>query len=360
MSTPTPPRVTSARRLSWDVVRVLAVLAVMFTHTTYMGPYLHPELGAPLTPHPFQVGASVLLVISAYFVCVTVRKDGSTLRWLWRRYARVIPPYLAAVVITYTALVLFGPSQWTLPTPHDLWGNLTLASSFDPSVRMIDGSYWTLPLQLMAFTMAALLWPRGAATGQRVTVLLWVMILAPVILQWNDRITNSPQWVIQLWNGFGIHRLQLFAIGIALWLWTKHRIGTPHLGALLVATVFAHHAQTQDLPSSLGMGVLLVVVALAARGPDWTVFEPVRRPIEFLAKISFGIYLLNQELGYLVAWHLMTLGVGRLGQIAGAVAAAILLAWLLTKYVEQPAYRLLTARRPVRRLGFRAVAWLNT
>ncbi|MFK4083511.1 acyltransferase family protein [Kribbella sp. NPDC020789] len=358
MSTPSPS--TSSRRLSWDVVRVLAVAAVMFTHTTYMGPYLHPELGAPLTPHPFQVGASVLLVISAYFVCVTVRKNGSTTGWLWRRYARVVPPYLAAVLLTYTALVLFGPSNWTLPTPHDLWGNLTLTSSFDPTVRMIDGSYWTLPLQLMAFTAAAILWPRGAASGRRVVVALWVMILAPVILQWNDRITNSPQWVIQLWNGFGIHRLQLFAIGIALWLWTKHRIGTPHLAALLVATVFAHHAQTQDLPSSLGMGALLVVVALAARGPDWTVFEPVRRPIEFLAKISFGIYLLNQELGYLVAWHLMTLGVGRLGQIAGAVGAALLLAWLLTKYVEQPAYRLLTARRPVQRLGFRAVAWLNT
>ena len=357
MSTPSP---SSGRRLSWDVVRVLAVLAVVFTHTTYMGPYLHPELGAPLTPHPFQVGASVLLVISAYFVCVSVRKDRSTLRWLWRRYARVVPPYLAAVVLTYTALVLFGPSKWTLPTPHDLWGNLTLTSSFDPTVRMIDGSYWTLPLQLMAFTAAAFLWPRGAAAGHRITVLLWVMILAPVILQWNERIANSPLWVIQIWNGLGIHRLQLFAIGIAIWLCSKHRIGLPHLGALLVATVFAQHAHTDDLPSALGMGVLLVVVAGAARGPDWTIFEPVRRPIEFLAKISFGIYLLNQELGYLVAWHLMELGVGRAGQIAGAVAAAILLAWLLTKYVEQPAYRLLTTLRPVRRFGFRAVAWLNT
>ena len=359
MATPTPTGASTSRRLSWDVVRVLAVLAVMFCHTTYQGPVLHPELGAPLGSYPFQVGASILLVISAYFICVTIR-NGSTSRWLWRRICRVLPPYLAAVLFTYTVLVLFGPDNWVLPTPHDLWGNLTLSSSFDPTVHLIDGSYWTLPLQLMAFIAAVLLWPRGMGSGQRITVLLWVMTLAPVVLQWHDRILHSPFWVQQAWNGLGLHRLQLFAIGIAIWLWSERRIGVLHLGSLLVATVFAQHAHTADLPSSLGIGVLLVVVALAARGPDWALLAPIRRPIQFLAKISFGIYLLNQEVGYLIAYHLMALGAGRVVQIAGAVAGVITLAWLLTKYVEQPLYRVLTAVQPLRRLGFRAVAWLTT
>ncbi|TQJ19121.1 peptidoglycan/LPS O-acetylase OafA/YrhL [Kribbella jejuensis] len=356
MTTPDRPPGRSARRLSWDVVRVLAVLAVMFTHTTYMGPFLHPELGAPLGKYPFQVGASVLLVISAYFVCVTIRK-GSTSRWLWRRVCRVLPPYLAAVLITYTLLIYFGPDNWILPTRRDLWANLTLAASFDPSVQLIDGSYWTLPLQLMAFGAAALLWPRGL--GPRITTLLWIMIVAPVALQWNGRIDHSPFWVVQAWNGLGLHRLQLFAIGIAIWLWSQRRIGVLHLSALIVATVFAQHAHTSDLPSSLGIGVLLVLVALAARGRDWTVFARFRRPIQFLARISFGLYLLNQVVGYLIAYRLMELGAGRFTQIAGASLGVIGLAWLLTKYVEEPAYRALAALR-IRGLGARAFAWLNT
>jgi peptidoglycan/LPS O-acetylase OafA/YrhL len=342
--------------LSWDVVRVLAVFAVMFTHTTYMGPFLHPELGEPLGRYPFQVGASILLVISAYFVCVTVRK-GSTWRWLWRRVCRVLPPYLVAVLVTYTALILLGPSNWILPTGRDLWANLTLAASFDRGVQLIDGSYWTLPLQLMAFGAAALLWPRGF--GQRITTGLWIMIIAPVILQWHDRIGHSPIWVQQTWNGLGLHRLQLFAIGIAVWLWAQRRIGVLHLAALLAATVYAQYAHTLDLPSALGIGVLLVFVALAARGPDWTVFARFRRPIQFLARISFGLYLLNQVLGYLIAYRLMELGAGRLLQIAGAVTGVTALAWLLTKYVEEPSYRALAALR-VRGLGARALAWLNT
>ncbi|MFF0266207.1 acyltransferase family protein [Kribbella sp. NPDC004536] len=356
MTTPDRPSGRTARRLSWDVVRVVAVLAVMFTHTTYMGPFLHPELGTPLGRYPFQVGASVLLVISAYFVCVTVRK-GSTSRWLWRRACRVLPPYLAAVLVTYTLLIYFGPDNWILPTRRDLWANLTLAASFDPSVQLIDGSYWTLPLQLMAFGAAALLWPRGI--GPRITTLLWIMIVAPVVLQWNGRIDHSPFWVVQAWNGLGLHRLQLFAIGIGIWLWSQRRIGVLHLSALIVATVFAQHAHTSDLPSSLGIGVLLVLVALAARGPDWTVFARFRRPIRFLARISFGLYLLNQVVGYLIAYRLMELGAGRLAQIAGASIGVIGLAWLLTKYVEEPSYRALAALR-VRGLGARAFAWLNT
>jgi len=322
---------------------------------------LHPELGAPLGNHPFQVGAGVLLVISAYFVCVTIRK-GSTGQWLWRRVCRVLPPYLAAVLFTYTVLMLIGPRTWDLPTPHDLWGNLTLAASFDPTVHLIDGSYWTLPLQLMAFAAAAVLWPRGAGSGRRITWLLWGLIVVPVVLQWNDRILHSPLWVQQAWNGLGLHRMQLFAIGVAIWLWAQHRIGVLHLGALLAATVFAQHAHTADLPSSLGIGVLLVFVALAARGPDWQLFAPLSRPIQFLARISFGIYLLNQEVGYVIAYRLMALGAGRLVQITGAVVSVVVAAWLLTTYVEQPVYRLLTAprRRPLQRLGFRALAWMNT
>jgi len=41
------------------------------------------------------------------------------------------------------------------------------------------------------------------------------------------------------------------------------------------------------------------------------------------------------------------------------VFGVIGLAWLLTKYVEEPAYRALTALR-IRSLGARAFAWLTT
>jgi len=90
-----------------------------------------------------------------------------------------------------------------------------------------------------------------------------------------------------------------------------------------------------------------------------TAFGVDRRPIQFLARISFGLYLLNQVVGYLIAYRLMELGADRLLQVAGAMIGVIGLAWLLTRYVEEPAYRALSAVR-IRSLGARAFAWLTT
>ena len=54
----------------------------------------------------------------------------------------------------------------------------------------------------------------------------------------------------------------------------------------------------------------------------------------------------------------MRLGLGRFEQVVGAVACVVVLAWLLTRYVEQPAYRVLTQLAvPLQRLGFRAFSF---
>jgi hypothetical protein len=50
------------------------VLLVVIYHSTFVAPIVHPELA----PRPFsfshQVGASLLLVVSAYFAAATVRR----------------------------------------------------------------------------------------------------------------------------------------------------------------------------------------------------------------------------------------------------------------------------------------------
>ena len=80
-----------------------------------------------------------------------------------------------------------------------------------------------------------------------------------------------------------------------------------------------------------------------------------------LVKIDVVKACLRSKLAFCLenGLNLMEFGAGRLLQIAGAVIGVIGLAWLLTKYVEEPAYRALASLR-VRGLGARAFAWLNT
>jgi peptidoglycan/LPS O-acetylase OafA/YrhL len=386
---PTTP--TTPRRISWDILRAVAVLAVILGHVTHQGALLHPEL----TGYPFRVtaqfGAAILLVISAFFVCASLRK-GNPRRWLWNRIARLVPAYLAAVLVTYLVTryaairfsglpsppgvtgFFFGvpqglptdPSPWYIPTWQDLLANLGMVQEWGwrfETFYYLDGSYWTLPVQLMAFAAAALLWPRAWRTHRATVGVLWALILVPLVLRFavfppSLEQTTAQKIIDSVYYGLGLQRTHVFAIGAAIWLWSKRRLEHWHAALFVVAAIAAqdlqvfpfHRALPQDAerwPSTIGFGVLLLLVCLAARGPDWR-FPGLARiapAVTWLAGISYGLYLVHQELGYVLARVLIELGLPGWLRLPVVVAAAVLGGWAVTAAVERPAHRWLTARR---------------
>jgi peptidoglycan/LPS O-acetylase OafA/YrhL len=382
-SVPTGGR--TVRRISWDILRVVAVFSVILGHVTHQGALLHPEL----TGYPFRVtaqfGAAILLVISAFFVCASLRK-GNPGRWLWNRVARLVPAYFVAVIVTYVVTryaaiefsglpfppgisgFLFGipqgppadPSPWYIPTGLDLFANLTMIQAWGNDLfYYLDGSYWTLPVQLMAFAAAALLWPRPWRTHRLTVALLWALILVPVLIRFVifDPDT-TPRLVVDMFYGLGLHRVHVFAIGIAIWLWSKRRLAGWHIALFVLAASAAqdlhvfpfHHPLPEDpqrWPSTIGFAIMLVLVCLAARGPDWR-FPGLARiapAVTWLAGISYGLYLVHQELGYILARALLNIGVPGWLRLIVVLTAAVLGGWAITAFVERPVHRWLTARR---------------
>jgi peptidoglycan/LPS O-acetylase OafA/YrhL len=338
------PRAT-ARQINWDVLRVLAVFSVLLQHATHAGPFVHPEIGRPLFTFPLEMGASGLVVMSAYFACGSLAK-GEPVRFLRNRLARLLPAYAVAAVVAFAVLRWVAPRGWSGLEFRDLVANLFMLQNWLPDVQLVDYSYWTLPVQITGFVAAAVLCSR--MRGPRLRVLLWVLVFGPLVMRiW----TNDPGVVRTLYDGFGVHRAQLFAIGVGIWLWSKDRLGSGHLAALLVCALSAQAIHSADLESTLGLGVLLLGYCAAAAGPDWNV-GPIRllaTPIRWLAGISYGIYLVHQEIGYVVLAYLARLGLGPVVRLVAFFGTAVLLGWLLTKFVERPAHVWLTAasRGPV-------------
>ncbi|WP_436496782.1 acyltransferase family protein [Actinokineospora sp. HUAS TT18] len=333
--------------MSWDVIRVLAVYSVVVQHVTHQSPINHPELG----PYPFvltlQFGASTLMVISAYFVCVTVRR-GDTGWWLRNRLARLLPAYLLAVVLTYfVTRAVAEKFGWYVPDVTDLVANLLLIQAWSPEFHWIDASYWTFPLQVMAFIAAALLWPSRWRRGKALTGLLWALILIPLVLR-VFRGDDAPQWFKSVFDGLALHRVALFGVGVAIWLWTQNRMSARHLGFYVTAALVAQdaHSYFADTWSTIAFGVIIIGIIAAAGGPDWDIpgLRDLARPIRWLGGISFGVYLVHQELGFVLARFLLDAGVGPWGRLAACVAMAVLLGWAMTKFVERPAHRLLTGQ----------------
>lgn len=364
----------TARKMSWDLIRVVAVLAVIVGHITYRGVLSHPELGGYPFTFSAQFGAATLLAVSGYFVCATLRK-GDPARWLRSRVARVLPAYLVAVLVTYVIAraatlafngwragpglfaALFGApvpgdptvaAGWPVPDGADLLGNLTLSFAWNFDVEMLDGSYWTLPLQLAAFTAAALLWPTKWRSRARLTALLWALLIVPFAAGALALLPEQLSSTLAAgYQASGLWRAYMFAIGVAIWLWSRDRLSHPVMVAMAALAVIAHATSTdQPISSALGYAGMLALICAAARGPDWDLaaLALLRLPIEWLAGISFGVHLVHQQLGYILARVLVDVGVGPVWRMAAVLVAAIAAGWALTVLVERPAHLLLTAR----------------
>lgn len=343
--------VSTRRNINWDLIRVVAVLAVVVGHITDLGPVLHPELsGYPFVFTP-QFGAAALMVVSAYFACVTVRR-GSPLRWLRGRLARLLPAYLAVVVVIYlvgtVAIPAFNrdPDTWRWPewTPQDLLANLTLTQGWHADPVYLDNAHWTLPVQALAFCAAALIWQlRGGGDTRKLAVGL---VLAPLVVLPLMLLPEQATDVLGVvYTGSGIGKAYLFGVGIALWLWGQRRLSGALMVLLAAAAVVQHgYSVDRELEAATGFALMLGLIALAARGPDWdhAVLRVLRRPIGWLAGISFGVYLVHQQLGFMLARVLADHGVPGWGRFVVVFAAAVGAGWLLTVVVERPAHRLLS------------------
>jgi peptidoglycan/LPS O-acetylase OafA/YrhL len=350
---PSPPAVFKKnRQISWDVIRVLAVLGVVAQHATHAGRINHPELGPSPIVFPLQIGASALVMISAYFACASLAK-GRPGNFLRNRLARLVPAYLVAAVATYAVLTLLSPPGWSQLRPRDLLFNLLMLQNWVPDVRFVDYSYWTLPVQVSGFVVAAALFASPLGSGRGLRALLWTMPLVPLVLRLY---VDQVSWLKTVYIGLAMHRVHLFVIGVALWLWSKGRLpGWQALGLSAIG-MYAQYVHTTDLDSTIGVAVMLGAMAAAAIGPDWgrVLGRHGTAVVRWLAGISYGMYLLNQEIGYLLMYRVHQLGGSALPQLAVALCAAITFGWLLTRWVERPAHRALMADTPLAK----ALSWL--
>lgn len=326
----------TARRVSWDVLRVVAIGCVLLHHGTLTSVSSHPHLGPLPFTFPMSMGASTLMVISAFFACATLNSGRPGL-FLWKRIARLLPAYMVAVVLTYAVQRWIAPEGWNQLDVRDVVYNLLLLNQWLADVNIVDFAYWTIPVQVAAFIAGAAL--VKVLRGRKLRIFLWALVVTPLLLR---PLLDHSETLFTVFNGFALHRSQLFAAGIAIWLWHKDRLNTPHLAGLLLAALFAQAVHTTEYGSTLGFGFLLLLVCAAAAGPDWAWFRPVARPVTWLAGISYGVYLVHQQIGTVVMDRVHAAGFGPGWLLPAFLTSALVLGWAMTKFVERPAYRLLT------------------
>ena len=346
----------TGRRNPWmDLLRVASLLMVVLYHSTFIGPRAYPQFVARHLVFAHQIGASLLLVLSAHLVASSLADPArATARWWFSRIARLLPGFVAGTLAAALALDWLAPPGMYRVGIGDLLANLAMLWNWNGVHHWdyVDGSYWTLPVQLAAFTVAPWLRRTRFGSGRDLRVLLWAAVLVP-LLQW-PLAQSAGGLYDSVVDGLGLYRWHLFVAGVAAFMLSTGRLRRGHGVALLGCCVAAHLVQNgswsptaglvTDPWSVLGVGLGVVALVLAARGRTVGIEPPhaVARAARRLAGISYGAYLVHQTLGYVLMLRLQEwFGAGPGVQTVAMLVQALLLGAAMTRWVERPAHRAL-------------------
>jgi peptidoglycan/LPS O-acetylase OafA/YrhL len=328
---PAPPPTRRIGEL--DALRGLAAVAVMVFH--YTGRY-GKDIGHIDKP-PFELamgnyGVQLFFLISGFVIFMTLEKTRTATDFVVSRFSRLYPAYWTSLMLSVLFVYTIGMPDQQLPLTH-LVANITMMQEL-LGFRHLDGVYWTLQIELL-FYAQMLFW---FLTGQ----------------------LKRVHWIIALWLVVALSN-HLFKVNGVHLSWTAGQlIIVDHIPFFAMGILFykLYHGESRRLLNHAMIAACIAVIGVV-REP---VYLPVAlicttvfylfvfgrlswlqtAPFTFLGAISYSLYLLHQEIGFDIIWHLEhDAQVTSSLAIAIAIVVSTILATLVTYCVERPVMRVI-------------------
>ncbi|MDQ6619088.1 MAG: acyltransferase, partial [Pseudomonadota bacterium] len=223
-----------ARHNNLDLVRFIAAAMVLVSHSyTLTGRNGEPALFGYETIGGLAV--AVFFVISGFLVTGSWLRSPSLRTFALKRALRIMPALV--VVVTFSALVLgalLSPlplgQYYVHPQTRDYFLNLTFTElnyslpavfARNPFPHAVNGSLWTLPIEVSMYALLALLGAVHLVRRSVITAIVVVLMIAwfglgPEVLDraapyLSDVLPPRPVARLALW----------FFTGSAFWLWRE-------------------------------------------------------------------------------------------------------------------------------------------
>jgi peptidoglycan/LPS O-acetylase OafA/YrhL len=343
---PAGPKVKN-RQDNIDLLRAIAILAVVAYHyTTRFPPAFYHAARMPFTFPLGHFGVDLFFTVSGF--CIFMTLDSSrTLENFWaRRIARIQPAYVVAICITFAVVSVAGLPGRSVSAAIAL-SNMVWLNSI-PQWPAVDSAYWSLVVELKFY--------------------LWIGIIYYLMRGRNI----SLAWLC----------FSLAGVGLALCGGALHNIGTQFLigpfAPSFLAGLLAWEWPRLKRPYALGVGVgtclLLLIsprfaelagIGVLVSGAGFLILRMrwlrIPRPITFIGLVSYSLYLLHQNLGYVIIRSLPgDVSLRILAAFLVVLASAALLYWAVERrweqLVRQRAEHLIELGRRSLRLPHRRIA----
>lgn len=337
----------STRISSLDAVRGAAALLVVITHLrlTLQGhppaPYLYGMLGG-------RPSVIVFFVLSGYVLALSVDRNGDGyLPFLVRRMCRIMLPFAAAallaaalahVVQTLPPISLNGwfDTSWHAPVTRLLLER-HLALTGKEQDAQLNVVSWSLVYEMRVSIIfpALFLFARRSLAGTLACSLgLWAA--ANVAMACNFTCLPYYSYGMRSAAALTAYFIIFFAAGIGLYLKREVVADTAARIPALLLAIFSLGLLSIENDATLLAGATLVVGAAAAGRFDRVL---LRREAVWLGRVSYSLYLVHLPV-ILALVHVFYNRIPLPFILAAAIPAALLVAEMANRFVEQPAQRL--------------------
>lgn len=326
---------------NFDAIRISAALAVLISHHYALTAQAEPSF---LGLHSWGgTAVIVFFVISGYLVTSSWYNDPSALRFAQRRILRIWPAFTVVVVVTAYGLGAWVTSlplmeYWKHQATLDYLLNLRLKLHYvlpgvfesNPYARGVNGSLWTIPLEVRCYVVMALAGLLGLMRFRSVWMILIAAYLVWFMAKGNADFTGKVN--------YGRELSAYFLAGSALYLLQSQWERRPAVWLFMACTGAAalwiigwHHTALLLLLPLLVLYVGTRSTAVVRRFGRWG--DP-----------SYGIYLIAYPAQQTVI-HFFWPELGFFGTLGLATAITIALGYASWHGIEKIALKLKPRRQ---------------
>lgn len=309
---------TGARVNEIDLLRFLAALSVVFFHYTFRG---YAADGLSAMPYPYlapvakygYLGVELFFMISGFVILMTAAGSKRFRNFFISRFVRLYPAFWVCCTITYAATAAFG----SLPdvTFKQYAINMTMLSGL-ANTPPVDGAYWSLLVEMRFYALVGLLLAMGRMHQAERFLVIWLLACIALEVHAGLRLNLVPDRALHYLHYLLIANYACYFIAgaICYLIWSKGA-SPARFAILFVAWALAmfqsipstrHFEKSYgtDLNSDIVMGIvtafflMMLLVSLRRTG----LIANYRWPL--IGAISYPLYLLHQNIGYIIFNHL--------------------------------------------------------
>lgn len=317
-----------------DSLRGIAAITVVLYHYFYR--YTELFNSEVQTENSFisygHYGVYLFFIISGFVISMSLSPRTTLKKFARSRFLRLYPVYWVAVCITFITVSFFGLENREVPLT-DFLMNFSMMQGF-LGFQNVDGVYWTLRVELSFYVLIGLFYYlTHRKFSFTIFALFWVTISFILLNFWH--IHFARYLAILIAAKFSIP----FSLGIIFYEYykkqSKKNVFYIAQAMLLISLYFSSEMKLVDyhwLPVLICYGLFYFSMSCT----NYKLWNTFLRLFTWLGTISYSLYLIHQNIGYIIIKYVESTFNSNILGILCALLFSILLAKLLYLLIEQP------------------------